>query len=141
MLNRQTLKGLSQFTLLLVGLMVLLAVTGHCAITKQAGSKNSIGYEPYYTNPYQYMYGSAVAGQVLKDAKGRLFTTMVFQPSHTFQLYTEEVLFCGNQAEQFNGEAGRPLVITYERVAHQKVDGIGCHQLESVDEVKDKEAQ
>ena len=140
-MDKGLFKGCTQFILLLLGLILLFVATGHGAITKQAGSKNSIGYEPYYTNPYQYMYGSAVAGQVLKDAKGRLFTTMVFQPSHTFQLYTEEVLFCGNQAEQFNGEAGRPLVITYERVAHQKVDGIGCHQLESVDEVKDKEAQ
>ena len=140
MLNRQTLKGLSQFTLLLVGLMVLLAVTGHCAITQQAGSKNSIGYEPYYTNPYIYLYGSIASGQLFKDGD-RVFTVIVFQPSHTFQLYVEEVLFCGNESAAFNGEAGKPLVVTYERVAHTRTNGTGCHMLESVDEVKSKEAQ
>ena len=139
-MNKGLLNGCTQFILLLLGLVLLFVPTGHGAITKLAGSKNSIGYEPYYTNPYIYLYGSIASGQLFKDGD-RVFTVIVFQPSHTFQLYVEEVIFCGNASAAFNGEAGKPLVVTYERVAHTRTNGTGCHVLESVDEVKSKEAQ
>lgn len=139
-MDKGLFKGCTQFILLLLGLILLFVATGHGAITKQAGSKNSIGYEPYYTNPYIYLYGSIASGQLFKDGD-RVFTVIVFQPSHTFQLYVEEVIFCGNASAAFNGEAGKPLVVTYERVAHARTNGTGCHVLESVDEVKSKEAQ
>ena len=140
MLNRQTLKGLSQFTLLLVGLMVLLAVTGHCAITQQAGSKNSLGSVIEYTNPNSYLLGAIEGGEVIKDPAGRLYTLLTVQPAETFALYTEQLFLCGNRAEDFNGRAHKPLVLTYKRQASRMYGGLACQELKSVYELKDEEA-
>ena len=65
-------------------------------------------------------------------------TNLRIQPSYTDLLNDVELLLCGDWAEQLQPLMGRPLVITYEREAHQMIQGIACHELVSVDEVKEK---
>lgn len=49
--------------------------------------------------------------------KGKYATNITFQPRYAAESFTENVLFCGNWAEQFNGVEG-PVVVTYRRIAH-----------------------
>jgi hypothetical protein len=57
------------------------------------------------------------------------------QPTGTYQLFTEDVLLCKQPVEMFIGKKN-PMVITYETRAHKTVQGIGCHELKRVDELK-----
>lgn len=114
-------------------LFLVMAATqlSHCAIAKNR--PNSLGVNEVYTNPNVYLFAS-VADGVLLRAENEHFTNIRFQPYNTMSLYTETVLFCGNQAEQFRGKTGA-LLITYQRRSHRLFQGIACHDLESVFEV------
>ena len=87
-----------------------------------------------YSNQNIYLFAKPVAGVVFEDVKHHLFTSIRFQPYHTAALYDENVLFCGDVSKEFNGKNG-PVIVTYDRVAHQSTKGIGCHDLWSVFEV------
>lgn len=122
----------------LVIALLIVAGTAHCAINKK--HENSLGLNIPYENPYTYMFGSAVAGNFVQDSKGKYHTNMRFQPYGTFSLYSESILFCGEVGDQFNSAGfDIPLVITYKRVAHQSVQGIGCHELEHINKVVGEE--
>lgn len=115
---------------------LLLALILWASVLNAAVSKhtNSLGVLQYTENPYSYMYGS-VAGGSLLNIEGKKFTSVSFQPSHTYGLFTEQVLFCGDESAAF---LKGPIVVTYEKVAHTAVAGIGCHNLLSVDQVMGK---
>lgn len=100
----------------------------HCTPTKNR--PNSLGVTEIYTNPNVYLFASIAEGSLLGKADDR-YTNIRFQPYNTMSLYNETVLFCGNQAEQFNGKTGA-LLVTYERRAHHLLQGVACHNLESV---------
>lgn len=85
----------------------------------------------FQQNPYVYLYGEIISGEVM-HMEHETFTSISFQPG--FTLLNEKVLFCGNQAKAFNGKMG-PIVVTYSRKAPFMSRGVGCHELESVDEV------
>src|SRR5208282_4343833 len=97
--------------------------------------RNSLGIGEYYTNPNIYMFGVMACGggacAVMQDEKGRKYTNLNFQPYNTMSLYQEVVLFCGDVSGDFGGKSGA-LVVTYGRVAHGSLRGIGCHELDSV---------
>lgn len=92
---------------------------------------NSLGVEETYQNPNTYLVALPIDGQILD---GR-FTNIRFAPYATADLYDETVLFCGDVSGQFNGKKG-PLVMTYWTQASGKFQGVGCHDLISVFEVK-----
>jgi hypothetical protein len=137
------MKNAGKFWLIVAVLVLITCIVGtaHCATRGPARNQtqsNAIGFEPYFTNPYNYEFASVSGGAVLKNDKGDLFTAVQFQPAHTFALYTEQVLFCGNVSDQFHRG---PLVVTYERQGHKMLDGVACHNLESVNEVKEENLQ
>jgi hypothetical protein len=110
------------------------AQLSHCATTTK-NRPNSLGVEEVYTNPNVYLFGSIAEGSLLRgQSEADHYTNIRFQPYNTMSLYTETVLFCGNQAEQFNGKTGA-LLVTYEKRAHRMFRGVACHELESVFEV------
>ena len=91
----------------------------------------------YGQNPYSYIYGSVVKGNVIRDDKGRYAFNITFQPRYASEIFTENVLFCGNRSDVFNGIEG-PVVVTYKRVPHQLVQGVPCFDLVTVDQIEAK---
>lgn len=120
---------------LFVGLGSSTVATGH-------RHDNSLGVDIPYENPYIYNFGSIQSGAVVRDTvTDKLGTNIQFQPFRTFELYTEQLFFCGNRADDFRGAKG-PIILTYKRVAHTMVGGVACHELESVTKVAvDKDDQ
>lgn len=102
----------------------VLSVSSHCATTS---SKNSLGVVTYTSNPLMY-----VAGKILdaKSVEGNL--NLRVSPLGTYSLYDESILFCGMPIDKFEGVT-EPAVLTYERVAHRAVNGVGCHRLVRAD--------
>lgn len=124
----------------LIAVAVVLGLVGyaHCGLVSKPPS-NAFGAMAYAENPNVYLYGSIITGSILVDKPaGRYATNIRFNPAHTFSLFSETVLFCGNVSQQFEGMTG-PLVITYRRTAHLLYQGVACHELESVDRVESKE--
>ena len=99
-MDKGLFKGCTQFILLLLGLILLFVATGHGAITKLAGSKNSLGSVIEYTNPNIYLLGAIEGGEVIKDPAGRLYTLLTVQPAETFALYTEQLFLLSLESIQ-----------------------------------------
>jgi hypothetical protein len=75
--------------------------------------------------------GIIVDGSVVKSSKGRVAVNLHVQPYGTFELYTEEVLLCGQPTDALRHASG-PIVLVYKRVAHEMIDGVACHEFENV---------
>ena len=123
--------GLGLIALFLVLICVSLA---HADTTSK--HKNVTGAVISYSNPNIYLQGRVISGALIESGDKK-YLNIRFQPSHTFELYTEEVLLCNavTAIEKFTGKSN-PVVLTYERVAHESVQSIGCHVLVGVSEVK-----
>jgi hypothetical protein len=128
--NKRT-RGTNGFRYL--GVILGMVTLGICATTSTAKHKDSLGVVMQQTNPNVYLSGTLLDGSVF-DSDGREFTSLRVHPLKTFALYDEDLLLCGNKAEDFQGKTS-PVLITYERVAHQTVQGVACHELMGVDEV------
>ncbi len=109
-------------------------LTGHAATSSK--HDNAIGSIQYFDNPNIYQVGKAVGLAYVGQSKA--FTVRI-QPLATYSLFTEDVLLCEG-AELFAGKEN-PLVLTYRRQASRLIDGVGCHTLVRVDEMKKKELQ
>ena len=107
----------------------------HGAISKK--HDNSLGVVQYQSNPFTYFEGSLVSGATIDSA-----VNLRFSPRQTYGLFTQDILFCDydNVAEKFAGKKGL-VVLSYETVAHRTIQGVGCHDLRSVDEVKEARPQ
>jgi hypothetical protein len=101
---------------------------GHAETTK--ARPNSLGVPQYIINPYTYLLGLPVDGQILEGK----YTNIRFWPYGTPSLFDQSVLFCGDVASQFTKTG--PVVVTYRTQASQMYKGIACHDLKSVFEVK-----
>lgn len=122
------------YLLMTAAIFVILAATGHCA-TSAPRHDNSLGAVIVYENPYIYNFGAIVDGAVIVDSKtDKRATNLRFQPFATFELYTEQILLCGNRAEDLRNATG-PIVLTYKRVSHEMIEGVACHELEAVTKV------
>jgi hypothetical protein len=123
--------GLGLIALFLVLICVSLA---HADTTSK--HKNVTGAVISYSNPNIYLQGRVISGALIESGDKK-YLNIRFQPSHTFELYTEDVLFCDaqNVLDKFVGKEN-PVVLIYERVAHESVQSIGCHNLLGVSEVK-----
>jgi len=109
--------------------VLLLISVGHCA-TSAPPKDSSLGALIYQDNPNQYLMGVIVKGDIVKDGK-RLITVLEIAPTNTYDLFSEVVPFCGNQAEMINGHR-RVVVFTYSKIMHQK----DCFDLYRVDDLK-----
>jgi hypothetical protein len=121
-----------------LGLIVLFLVLVYVSLARASTTshKNSLGAVIPYENPNQYIFGRIIVGTLIESGN-KQFINIRFQPSHTFELYTEEVLFCrpDDVLDKLAGKSN-PVVVTYERLAHDSVQNIGCHNLIGVSEVK-----
>lgn len=115
---------------------LLLTLFSSAAISKKPNT-NSLGTVQYQSNPYTYFEGSLVSGAIIEPG-----VNLRFQPRGTYNLFAQEILFCdyNTVAQKFSGKQGL-LVLSYETVAHRMIQGIGCHSLRSVDEVKEDKLQ
>ena len=123
--------GLAYFALFVSITILAFCGFGHC--TTASKHKDSLGVIMEQTNPNVYLSGTLLDGSVF-DADGREFTSLRIHPLKTFSLYDEDLLLCGNRAEDFQGDVSL-ILITYERQAHETVQGVACHELKGVDEV------
>ncbi len=123
--------------LVLFLLSVMLALTSFAHGTISKKHDNSIGVVQYQSNPYTYFEGSLVSGAIIEPG-----VNLRFSPRQTYGLFTQDILFCDydNVAEKFAGKKGL-VVLSYETVAHRTIQGVGCHDLRSVDEVKEARPQ
>jgi hypothetical protein len=112
--------------------LLILSGLGHCATTHT--SHNSLGTIAYQENPYNYIVASAKDAKVVAEGKA---TSLRLQPMYTYALYDEQLLLCGDESDRLNGTS-QPMVLTYERRAHRVVEGIACHELIGVNELKPK---
>ena len=130
MLNRlQTL-----LTVAVVGLAC--AVSSATATSAPRRGDNGLGVVLSQDNPFIYNMGIVAHGDVLRDPKGREFTAIDFAPVGGRMLFPEGILLCGNQAGPLMEHQMKVVVLTYERQAHTMTQGIGCHELHGVNEVK-----
>ena len=100
---------------------------------------NSLGVPMYTSNPLAYLAGSIATNQdALTNVDGNL--NIRIKPLETYMLYDESILFCGLPTDMFNGKT-EPFLLTYERVAHRQVRGVGCHELVAVHSLKTEKIQ
>lgn len=113
--------------IILILCVMLFGATGHCRTSAPVPHKDSV--VTFQQNPYVYLYGEITGGQVLLQDHVA-FTWITFQPYGTLLL--QSVLFCGRQADAFNGKFGL-LVVTYARKGTGDMyNGMACHELEEV---------
>ena len=81
--------------------------------------------------------GIITDGSVIRSNKGRVAVNLRVQPYGTFELYTEEVLLCGEPTDALRHASGA-IVLVYKRVSHELIDGVACHEFDDVFHVEDK---
>ena len=122
MINKKTAA-----TVLLWGAVItaalFLAAYAHGATTSTQKHGNSLGFVQYDANPYLYNAGSIIE---VTNVDGNI--NLRFKPLGTFALYDEPILLCGLPVEKFEGIRD-PMLLTYDRVSHHAVNGVGCHDL------------
>lgn len=123
--------GFFRSILMLAVLLALFANLAHCAIAKKP-SANSLGVVQYYDNPLTYKEGAVTSAAYVDGGKG---ISIRIQPRGTFSLFTEDLLFCAGAEDKILGKRN-PMVLVYKTTVHRTVEGIGCHDLVAVDEVK-----
>jgi hypothetical protein len=97
-----------------------------------AGPRNSLGVAIYEDNPLTYKAGTVVDGAIVGNHEA---LSIRIQPTGTYALFTESILFCGTPGHMFDSKSS-PLVLVYETQAHRRVDGVACHNLVIVGELK-----
>lgn len=123
---------------LAAGVIIVTAIIFAFAVARAFGSipqprPNSLGVHELYSNPNTYLVATPVEGRILD---GR-FTNIRFQPYAAPLLFDESILFCGDVTEKFDGMIGS-LAVTFRTQASGRYQGVGCHELVSVFEVKGK---
>lgn len=89
----------------------------------------------YQDNPYTYKVGDITDAVSVQYGKGLVLR---IQPAYTYSLFTEDILFCGVPLGLFQGKTN-PMVLTYKTQASRMINGVGCHELIHVDQIKTKE--
>jgi hypothetical protein len=120
---------MTRYWLLILAMLIIMPmIAAHAVVTTTSKHSNSLGVVQYTENPVQYLEASIVGGSIHGD-----FTTVRFQPVGTYTLFTEDVTFCGDQSEKFNGKMGA-VVLAFSKVQHHR----DCYDLYSVHEVKEE---
>src|ERR1051326_4673854 len=95
-----------------------------------AANDSSTQFAAYKINPYQYLYGNVVKATVVRSGR-QSFTTVEVKPVRTYLMFSQDVIFCGDQRDKFDATALSPVVLVYSRVMHNR----GCFELVLVDVV------
>jgi hypothetical protein len=123
-------EGTCVMCIVAVLLVFLVALCAHGTVGKK--HDNSIGTIMYTDNPMTYKAGSVISAAYVD---GGMVVRM--QPIGTYALFTEDFLFCGNDPNKLLNKSN-PMILTYRTKASRMVEGIGCHELVRVDEVKER---
>lgn len=118
------------FCMVLLFLVMFAIGTGHCSTS--SNSKNSLGALTYQDNPFTYTAGSVSEVFVIGNKRGMVVR---IQPLSTYLQFTSDLLFCDLPIDMLENKQN-PIVLIYETKAHRTIEGIGCHNLVSVREVK-----
>lgn len=110
---------------LTLGVLLCFAGIAHCATGTTR--RNSLGVVIGADNPNVYLLATIADGTRLGDGHKEA-TNIRFSPAYTPMLYSETVMFCGNQAERFNDLPGL-VIVTYRRAASSLYRGVACHEL------------
>jgi hypothetical protein len=111
--------------------LAILALWSSQAHGSVANRTDSLGLPQDLLNPYSYILGLPVDGQVLEGKA----TVIRVQPYGAPLLLDQSLTFCGDVTDKFDGKVG-PLVIAYETQAHTLYRGVACHDVLGVFEVK-----
>jgi len=114
--------------------VLLLVNAAHCQPVTTKPQTNSLGIVQYNENPYIYEAVQTIAEVTEVDGNMNLRV----KPIGTYMLYDDNLLICGLPTDAFQG-IREPFLITYERVAHISVRGVGCHRLVRVDNIESNE--
>jgi hypothetical protein len=124
------------FMIVIILFVVCVTIFSHATTTKPR--ENSLGVITYTINPYIYEAGSIIDYAIIGENEGLAIRV---KPLATYMLFDETILFCGVPAEKLDGHEN-PMVLVYERQSHHRIDGLGCHELVGVRDIKgEKEAQ
>jgi len=116
------------------GILLTLVFACYADATTTNNRQNTLGAAIESKNMNTYLFAVPIAGQIIEH-DDEVVTNVRFQPYGTPALYDETVLFCGDVSGYFAGKSG-PLVITYHTIAHRSFQGIACHDIVSVFEVR-----
>ena len=116
------------------GILLTLVFACYADATTTNNRQNTLGAVIESKNMNTYLFAVPIAGQIIEHDE-EVVTNVRFQPYGTPALYDESVLFCGDVSGYFAGKSG-PLVITYHTIAHHLFQGIACHDIVSVFEVR-----
>ena len=139
MINKKTLNTLIRvffWGTIITGALLLAAYAHGSASSKKS---NTTCWLPegcvtqYQDNPYTYKVGK-VQGVGTPDTA----IVLRVQPLATYSLFTEDILFCDREKvmRMFVGKRN-PFILTYKTQASRLIQGIGCHDLVRVDEMRD----
>lgn len=109
---------------IILGLVIAFSVAfAHGETTNR---KNSLGVTETYSNQMSYMFGAVLHS----DEIGGRVTNVVFQPYGSSLIYTEPILFCGDQTRFF--PTGQMVIATYRRTATRMYREVACHDVYKV---------
>jgi len=131
-------EGFWKGSILGLALFLALSALAHCSV--HGGTQNSIA-EISDLNPYIYVVGTIQNGDVRADKNGNGATDIHIHPLYTPMLYEQYLSFCGDRRDLVttnDGSTIRPgnLVFIYKRAASRFVDGVACHDLTTIEELK-----
>ncbi len=113
-------------------LFIVLSSLGHCSVSKQ--HNNSLGTVMYTENPLMYQAVTlSSAPDSISNIDGNL--NLRVKPLGAYMLYDESILFCGMPLDKLRNLRGDRFVLTYERVSHHTVQGLGCHNIVRADSI------
>jgi hypothetical protein len=124
---KKVVVGFLILALIFVITAAIMIGTGHAEPSHNR--KNSLGVLQTWNNPYTYLLALPVEG---KQVEGGF--TVRFWDFGMPELIDHTVFFC-DISDKFDGKKG-VLVVVYETQAHRKANGLGCHYIKYVGEVK-----
>ena len=134
MINKKTLNTLIRvffWGTVITGALLLAAYAhGSTSSTKRG---NAIGSVQYQENPFTYKVGKVYAVGVVDNN-----LVLRIQPLATYVLFSEDILFCDREkvVSMFVGKRN-PFILTYKTQASRLIQGIGCHEMVRIDEMRD----
>lgn len=118
----------------ILGIVLCLVIGAHGEVPSGARHTNETGAVIEYTNPLMYNMGIIVDADLVRTDK-RVATNLRLQPFGTFELYTEQVLLCGQPDDALLDvllHPPAPVVLAYKKQAHEMVQGVACHEFEAI---------
>ena len=129
MINKKFAAKILLLGAIVAAVVVALVFEAHGSPSRPKTGEPGIGET--YQNPQTYLLALPVDGKILD---GR-FTNIRFQPYGAALFDEPSILFCGNVADEFVRTAG-VIVVAYKTQASGRYQGIGCHELTGVFELK-----